>query len=362
MEAYYYGRLDKYGQSVYHAMECGLRRLDSEFQLPRCDAAQLRDIFMKLRLDHPEIFWAPGFRYKFYPDSPNLIFCPEYLFRPDRIVQHQQAMNARVRKLVLPARDLSELEKERYVHDFICESVTYDKLKKAYSHEIIGPLGQGTGVCEGIAKSVKILLDGLGVWNMIALCGNNPEKGIRYQHTWNLVRIGGAYCHLDATFDNTLTLSCRELAGGKAPGRKGKAATPVRYDYFNLSDRQIFRDHEPLLLPAPACPDEGRFYYREKKLSFTTEEEVIRRAQQAARKGSLLTFHWRGGPLTRTVLERLLELLHRAGQEKDRTAAVSVNRPQAVLTVAYRDAQGADTVTMEEANISEKYDGPGEEA
>ena len=33
--------------------------------------------------------------------------------------------------------------------------VRYDKLKKSYSHEIIGPLGQGVGVCEGIAKSVK---------------------------------------------------------------------------------------------------------------------------------------------------------------------------------------------------------------
>ena len=50
-------------------------------------------------------------------------------------------------------------EKEKYVHDFICDNVRYDKLKKAYSHEIIGPLGQGVGVCEGIAKAVKVLLD-----------------------------------------------------------------------------------------------------------------------------------------------------------------------------------------------------------
>lgn len=72
---------------------------------------------------------------------------------------------------------LSEWEKEKYVHDFICENVHYDKLKKSYSHEIIGPLGQGVGVCEGIAKSVKVLCDALGIWCMIAICGNNPEKG-----------------------------------------------------------------------------------------------------------------------------------------------------------------------------------------
>ena len=29
-------------------------------------------------------------------------------------------------------------------------------------------LGQGVGVCEGIAKSVKVLCDALGIWCMIA--------------------------------------------------------------------------------------------------------------------------------------------------------------------------------------------------
>ena len=39
---------------------------------------------------------------------------------------------------------------------------------------------------------------------MIAVCGNNPEKGIKYRHTWNIVKIDGQYYHLDVTFDNTL--------------------------------------------------------------------------------------------------------------------------------------------------------------
>ena len=51
-------------------------------------------------------------------------------------------MTARVEKLIRPAQKLSEWEKEKYVHDFICENIRYDKLKKSYSHEIIGPLGQ----------------------------------------------------------------------------------------------------------------------------------------------------------------------------------------------------------------------------
>lgn len=129
-----------------------------------------------MRLDHPEIFWVVGFSWKYYPDSPNLIFVPEYLFEKGKIKEHQIALTSRVEKLARQAQGLSEWEKEKYVHDFICENVRYDKLKKPYSHEIIGPLGQGVGVCEGIAKAVKVLCDALGLWCMIAICGNNPEK------------------------------------------------------------------------------------------------------------------------------------------------------------------------------------------
>lgn len=75
------------------------------------------------------------------------------------------------------AEKLSEKEKELFIHDFIVKNVKYDKLKKEYSHEIIGALGNGVAVCEGMAKAVKILCDELGIWCIVALSEANPEKG-----------------------------------------------------------------------------------------------------------------------------------------------------------------------------------------
>lgn len=250
-------------------------------------------------------------------------------------------MNARVEKLARPAAKLPELEKEKYIHDFICENIHYDKLKKPYSHEIIGPLGHGVGVCEGIAKSVKILCDALGIWCMIALCGNNPEKGIKYRHTWNIVKIGKTCYHLDATFDNSLG-KCVETGG------------EIRYDYFNLDDKAVFRDHEPLIAPAPACTDGDHFYYKEKKLSFTKTEEVYKRSLQTAKKNKTLTFHWRGGYLTREVLKELIELIEKAGAEQNKTAHIQLNWSQAVLRIHYTDERSQAVVTMEEANEGEE--------
>ena len=159
MEQYYYNHMNKQEQAAYHGILQGLSGLADEFQIPALDGETLYNVFFQLRLDHPEIFWATGYKYRYYKESPNIIFVPEYLFDKGKIKEHQKAMKSRVEKLVRPAKDMSEWEKEKYVHDFICQNVHYDKLKKAYSHEIIGPLGQGVGVCEGIAKAVKVLLD-----------------------------------------------------------------------------------------------------------------------------------------------------------------------------------------------------------
>ena len=89
---------------------------------------------------------------------------------------------------------------------------------------------------------------------------------------------------------------------------------------FNLDDKAIFRDHEPLIAPAPACTDSDHFYYKEKKLSFTKQEDVYKRSLQAAKKGKTLTFHWRGGYLTKEVLRELLDLIEKAGKERQKTA------------------------------------------
>ena len=306
MEQYYYNHMNKAQQAAYHSILSGVKNLADEFQIPALEGEELYNVFFQMRLDHPEIFWMSSYKYRYYKDSPNLIFIPEYLFDKKKICEHQKAMTARVEKLIRPAQKLSEWEKEKYVHDFICENIRYDKLKKSYSHEIIGPLGQGVGVCEGIAKAVKVLLDALGVWCVIAICGNNPET------------------------------------------------SEIRYDYFNLDDSQIFRDHEPLIAPAPHCGDHEHFYYKEKKLSFTKKEDVYKRSLQAAKKGRILIFHWRGGYLTKEVLKELLELIRKAGDEKDKTAMVSINWPQAVIRVQYTDMQVQESVTIEEANEGEK--------
>ncbi|MFT4146042.1 MAG: transglutaminase domain-containing protein [Mobilitalea sp.] len=331
MEPYYYSQLNKQHQRIYQVIKDGLESLSQSFDVQRIDGAELSEIFYKLRLDCPEIFYASTFQYSFYKDSTLVKIKPVYLFEKNKIKEHQMAMKARVEKLARVVKDKSDWEKEQYIHDFICENVTYDKLKKQYSHEILGPLGQGVGVCEGIAKYVKILCDQLAIPCIVVISENNPAKQIKYRHAWNVIHINGVWYHLDATFDNTL-------------GKK-----EVRYDYFNLDDKSIFKDHEPVIYKVPACSDGDRFYYKEKKLSFTKLEEVAKRCQQAIKKGKVLTFHWRGGYLTKAVMEELLHTVAEAAKEKSWHSQVSINWAQAVIRVKFIQEQLEDSVKLEDA-------------
>ena len=112
MEPYYYSKMNKVQQAAYHAIRQGLLEISDSIQIPGMEAEELYNVFFRLRLDHPEIFWATGYKYKYYSDSPNFIFIPEYLFDKNKIKEHQKALKSRVEKLIRPVKDKSEWEKE----------------------------------------------------------------------------------------------------------------------------------------------------------------------------------------------------------------------------------------------------------
>ena len=335
--SFYYEKLNKEQQKVYFAMKEGLENMQDSFPVLRLSGKELSDIYFMVRLDNPKLFYSVTFKYKYYEDSTYVELIPEYLFTKDKLKEHRAAMESRIKKLAKQAEKLDEKGKELFIHDFICENVHYDKLKKEYSHEIIGALGNGVAVCEGMAKAVKALCDELNIWCIVALAEANPDKNVKYRHAWNIVKIDGKYYHLDATFDNTLTKD-----------------VVIRHDYVNLADKQIFRDHENLVWKCPSCDDNDHFYYKEKKVSWTTYDEVRNRTKQAMKKGKLLLFHWRGGYLTKEVFEDLVKIFHEEAEAREKIAFISVNWPQAVLKVRFEDGKGTDKVEMEEANEGEK--------
>jgi len=218
--------------NAYYALARGFDRLERSIRLPRLSYGRLGEIFTMVKYDYPEYFFVGAPSYRAVPSADHVEAIPDYAFSVKDIPSLRAAAEKRMSRLLASAASMSAPEKVRFVWEFIKNNVTYEKLTRNYSHEIYGVLFHGIGVCEGIAKTTKALLDRLDVESLTVLGDTGPE-GTR--HAWNVIWLYGKPRHYDFTFDLS---------------RQGEGKKPY---YRNLTDDAIFRDHRPSVFPIPNC-------------------------------------------------------------------------------------------------------------
>lgn len=54
------------------------------------------------------------------------------------------------------------------------------------------------------------------------------------------------------------------------------------------------------------------------------------------------------------MLEELLDLMKKAGEEREKTARIALNWPQAVIRLTYADGRAESSVSVDEANEGEQ--------
>jgi|GEM_PF-5905873 len=94
------------------------------------------------------------------------------------------------------APGMSDYEKLKAVHDYICDHVSYDYSLKYYS--AYDALARGKAVCQGYSLLMDRMLEKAGISTRII--DGRTETGA---HAWNLVRLDGVWYHVDATNDDT---------------------------------------------------------------------------------------------------------------------------------------------------------------
>ena len=121
----------------------------------------------------------------------------------------EEAVTARVREILDAldfTRSTSEYEKVLAVHDYVRTHVAFDRIhqRNAQYHlksTAYGALIYGHAACQGYAVTVYRLLREAGVDCRILTGMAQMDDGTEEYHAWNLVRIGGLYYNLDATWD-----------------------------------------------------------------------------------------------------------------------------------------------------------------
>ena len=192
-----------------------------------------------LLCDNPEIFWMPK-RISFLTvkgkDNKYIAFRDYYSKKDDKGFygitkterdEMQKKLDAALNPVVTAARRLSgAFNTELYLHDYLCEHVTYDtasagNAKNANPNSITayGALVEGEAICEGYSKAMQLLCHKCGIpCNLVF----GEHEGV--SHMWNIVNPGDGLYYVDTTFDDSSDKN-------------------ILHFYFNLTKADIAKDH-----------------------------------------------------------------------------------------------------------------------
>jgi len=192
--------------------------------------------------DHPELFWLnTSYKYGYNQSGQVVQVKLSYGISEENLETAKTAFDTVVASIVEGANAYStEIEKELYIHDAICELCTYDTdadlNQSAYSC-----LVSGSTVCAGYARSFQVVCQEAGL-TCYYLTGT-ADGG---DHAWNIVYIDGNFYNVDVTWDDSIS----ESYGSSV------------YTYFNLTDSAISSDHTRSTLSSylPACTSTDMSY------------------------------------------------------------------------------------------------------
>lgn len=268
VDRYYYGKLSDIEKQIYREIYQGC--MDHKDVIPFStteneDAKAYLRIIQAVVDDNPLLYFLNQSRMDLAKDIyGNYAVMPQYFFSQENIVAYnnkiQDAVNAIIYDLKLT--EGSDLEKVRKVHDYMCRKIAYDYggsnindvSRFIAAHNIIGVFAHRKAQCEGIAKAAKVLLNAVDVRCIVLFGEAADEKGKMTAHTWNIVNIEGNPTHMDITFD---------IGAG--------SSDVIAYDYYNLTDAQIRKDHV-FSIGVPKCTEKKYGFFEQERLVFTSKK------------------------------------------------------------------------------------------
>jgi len=240
---YYYSRLNDNQKYIYETLVQGISSYTEKIKVPPRPINELTMIYESVLLDNPLIFYTRTFKVSSDLNSKKRLLYPAYNISKKKVREYEKGIHEYLR-VFDTAKALSNIEKVYFIHDYCLKHFTYDHSFNENSHSILGLILNKKAVCEGIARFSKLVFDYLGVKSLVVVgTAKNPDVDSQYEpHAWNILKINKETYHLDITFDMTIS------------------SKKIRYDYFNLCDEDIKKDH-CITGNVPLCTSKGIDYF-----------------------------------------------------------------------------------------------------
>lgn len=260
-DRYYYNRLSNKEKTIYNELYKSIIDLQPVAKVTGCfTMPTVKRIIEAITNDNPHLYFFNQTEVRLQMSTLFSNIYLTYFFNKSEIALYnkkiEDAVNTIVKNLQLETAG-SEYEIEKRVHDILASHLKYDhsaigttdKKHLAMAHSIVGVFVEKKAVCEGIAKATKILLNTANIHCLVVTGNSTLEKN--GGHAWNIVKINNAAYHLDITWD--IANSTKQQ---------------INYDYFNLNDTEISKDHSNFK-NVPSCSSTDANYYKIENLIFS---------------------------------------------------------------------------------------------
>lgn len=231
----YYYMLNEKGQHLYRQICANANALNTAFApVETVTSSQLRNIFMAVFNDHPELFWLnTSYSGKYRGNGHCVEIDLKFNRTAQNLEQAQRNFEQGAERILAGAQNLdTDYEKERFVHDSLIDAVSYN-LGAEMNQSAYSALVNGQTVCAGYARAFQYLLQQLEI-PCYCCTGFAGES-----HAWNIVALEDGYYNVDTTWDDT--------EGGN-------------YDYFNKTDQDYGSTHIRQELSVNLPPCNGQLY------------------------------------------------------------------------------------------------------
>lgn len=229
----YYQMLNDTGKSLYRQIYANANKLTDAFApVVTVSASQLKNAFLAVCNDHPELFWLDtAYSYQYTPMGKVAGIYLEFNETADNLEASKTAFEGKAAEILVGAYNLgSDYGREVYIHDSLISQITYD-LSAPMNQSAYSALVNGRTVCAGYARAFQYLMQQLNIpcYYCTGYAGEN--------HAWNIIKLENDYYNVDTTWDDT---------------------DPNTHDYFNCSDADYAKDHirKDLSVYLPPCNGE----------------------------------------------------------------------------------------------------------
>ena len=252
---FYYSRFSAEEKAVYDGICDTLRQWGPVYATSHYVHVDATKIMNGILCDNPEFFYVD--RHHMMLKHNRFLLRIEFHYTYDR--QETQNIWQRMTEVLEDFEsahikpDMRTLQKQIEIHRFLMANVRYAPYPSDDDcHSIVGALLRGVCVCEGFAKAYKLMCDRLKIASIVVMGTATDQDGQKENHMWNITRIDGVTAHTDVTWD----------AAGNC------------YDYFNLCDEEIAKDHEFKQAMYPGCPPNRINYFHLNKAIVHTMDEL----------------------------------------------------------------------------------------